>query len=147
MSDPRTPILDKVGACASAFCAVHCVLTGVALGLLSSLGLGFFGHPVVEIGFFAVAIVVGIFALRHGVRSHKSFVPALFFIVGLASFGAAHLVADGGHTGVVATALNVTGGTSLVLFHVLNMRLQKARTCCGEGRICTHGTKKNEGAV
>ena len=35
--------LDKLGACASAICAVHCLLTGIALGLLSVAGLGFMG--------------------------------------------------------------------------------------------------------
>ena len=134
-----SPVLDKMGVCASAFCAVHCLLTGVALGLLSSLGMGFFDHPVVDALFLIVAAVVGGFALVHGARHHRSFVPALFFVVGLAAFGASHAIEHMSPKLLAArTVLNVAGGMCLVLFHVFNLRLQRARHCCGEGNICLH---------
>ncbi|HZH97867.1 MAG TPA: MerC domain-containing protein [Fimbriimonadaceae bacterium] len=135
--------LDKVGACASAVCAVHCLLTGVALGLLSVMGFGFLGHPIVDLAFVALALLVGGFALRHGIRSHKSYIPAAFFVVGLLAIAAGHLStiferSEGHSHGLGQTVLSVVGGSCLVLFHVLNWRLQKAKTCCGEGKICTH---------
>jgi hypothetical protein len=143
MLDPRKMNLDKVGACASAICAVHCLLTGVALGLLSVLGFGFLGHPLVDSLFVAIAVLVGAFALRHGIRCHRSYVPAAFFTIGLFAIAAAHLsglgeVAGRHSHGLQQTVLSVVGGGCLVLFHWLNLRLQKAKTCCGEGKICTH---------
>jgi hypothetical protein len=137
--------LDKVGACASAVCAVHCLLTGVALGLLSVMGLSFISSPWVDGAFIGTALLVGISAIRHGIKSHKSYVPALFFITGLLSIAVGHYSifaeAAEGHKhvhGGSATFFSVFGGLSLVLFHILNLRLQKAKRCCGEGKICLH---------
>ncbi|MGC8035329.1 MerC family mercury resistance protein, partial [Salmonella enterica] len=39
---------DRVGAYASTLCAIHCLITGVGLGLLSVMGLQFFGSAWVE---------------------------------------------------------------------------------------------------
>jgi len=55
--------LDRIGAIASTICAVHCLLTGVAFGLLSVFGLGFIGSPEAEAGFIAFAVGVGSFTL------------------------------------------------------------------------------------
>ena len=127
----RQQILDKVGACASAICAVHCILTGVALGLLSSLGLGFVGNIWVDVGFLGIAIVVGAWAMIHGVRKHGSFVPALFYVTGLVAIVSAHYsefthgfpIHEHQHS-PAATWLSVLGGSCFVLFHILNLRLQ-----------------------
>ncbi|MBI3722145.1 MAG: MerC domain-containing protein, partial [Fimbriimonas ginsengisoli] len=62
--------LDKVGACASAVCAVHCLLTGLALGLLSVVGFGFLGSLTADIAFLGVALSVGLLAVFHGIRRH-----------------------------------------------------------------------------
>ena len=134
----RNVILDKVGACASALCAVHCVLTGVALGLMSSLGLGFFGSLWVDAVFVLTAVVVGAVALRHGIKRHGSFVPALFYILGLVAIVIAHFedfshgwpVHEHHHHGIMPTVMSVIGGLSFVMFHVLNLRLAHRCTCC-----------------
>jgi hypothetical protein len=145
MNDSRSKLWDRVGACASALCAVHCVLTGVALGLLSSLGLGFFGNIWVDVFFVLTAVVVGAIAMRHGIKKHGSFVPASFYVLGLVSVLVAHFedfshgwpVHQQHHHGVVPTILSVVGGTCFVLFHVLNLRLQHQHDCnCGTG--CAH---------
>lgn len=133
----RAKWLDRVGACASAICAVHCVLTGVALGLLSSLGLGFFGHLWVDIAFVLVAVVVGGVALWHGTRRHGSAIPALFYVAGLLCVALAHFEdfshglpvhAEHRH-GIVTTVMSVIGGLCFVMFHILNLRLQHHRSC------------------
>ena len=133
----KQAILDKVGACASAICAVHCILTGVALGLLSSLGFGFFGNLWVDIGFVGVAVLVGGVALWHGVKRHGSYLPALFYIMGLVAILFAHfedfshglpIHSEHGHS-VLATVLSVAGGVCFVMFHVLNLRMQHSSDC------------------
>jgi len=131
--------LDKVGAYASAVCAVHCLITGLALGLLSVVGLGFLGSVVTEAIFFLVTVGVGTVALVHGRRKHHSIVPALIFVAGLGCLLMSHFVFGHGHAGepksVGGTMLNVLGGTTLVLFHLLNQRLQHQCGCSH----CQHG--------
>lgn len=123
---------DRLGAYASAICAVHCLITGVALGLLSIVGLGFLGSPEAELGFFLTTVTIGTIALVHGVRRHHSAVPALVFITGLGALLASHFVFGHHHDeapSIGATILNVVGGLSLVAFHVLNQRLQHRCSC------------------
>ncbi len=136
----QKPWLDKVGACASAICAVHCVLTGVALGLLSSLGLGVFGNLWVDVAFVGIAVGVGALALWHGVKKHGSYIPALFYVGGLVCVIVAHFedfshgwpVHAEHHHGAITTLMSVLGGSCFVLFHVLNLRLQHTHSCqCG----------------
>lgn len=137
MASSRHVSLDKVGAVASFICAVHCLLTGVALGILSIVGLGFFGSPWVDRSFLAVAFVVGGAAAWHGYRKHGSTTPAIMFVVGLglvlwSRFGmphdhGAHQAEDWRH--IVGTGLSVVGGLLLVSFHIVNMRLQRKCGC------------------
>lgn len=134
--------LDKVGAYASAICAVHCLLTGVALSLLSIAGLGFIGSLPAEIGFISVAVLVGSWAIVHGVRKHHSYVPALIFSLGITFIALSHFALPHEHhvnepmtaAHMASTVFAVMGGLSLVCFHLVNQRLQKGCEC---GR-CTH---------
>ena len=129
--------LDKVGAYASALCAVHCVLTGLALGLLSVAGLGFVGSPVTESIFFLVALGTGTAAMVHGIRKHGSAVPASVFAAGVACLLVSHFVFGHGTAEEPASfggpLFSVIGGFCLVTFHVLNLRLARAGQCgCGK---------------
>jgi hypothetical protein len=141
MSTVRRVNIDKVGGVASAICAVHCLLTGVALGLLSVLGLGFLGDPATDLVFFGVAVVAGIIAVVHGIRVHKSKLPALIFVAGLVSIVLAHVAFDHGHghesADVGSVIFSVLGGLCLVGFHALNLKLQHDRKCCHEAH-CHH---------
>lgn len=130
--------LDKLGACASAICAVHCLLTGIALGLLSVAGLGFMGSIWADVAFLGVAVVVGSFAVRHGIRSHHSYGPAAIFALGLLMICLGHFVfrhsheagvREDGVSHTLSTVFSVLGGLSLVGFHWLNLRLQKSGGC------------------
>lgn len=115
---------DKVGAYASALCAVHCILTGLAFGVLSVVGLEFIGSPAAEAGFFFVAVGAGTLALVHGLRRHRSFWPATIFVAGMTSLLVSHFGYHHGSLG--GTAFSVLGGISLITFHLLNQRLMKA---------------------
>lgn len=115
--------LDRIGACASTLCAVHCLLTALALGLASMGWLGFLGHPVLEAAFLGVAVAVGLAAAIHGLKRHGSFRPALLFLLGLTLILVAHFgFGHEGHT-IVSGILSALGGLSLVLFHLVNQRL------------------------
>jgi len=124
--------LDRVGAYASAICAVHCVISGLALGLLSVVGLGFIGSPITEAAFYTTAIVVGSWALMHGMRKHRSFLPAIIFGTGMVCLFVSHFVfghGRAGHPSIGGTILSVVGGLSLVSFHLVNQRLANKCHC------------------
>lgn len=128
--------MDRIGSWASAICAVHCLLTGVALGALSIMGLGFLASTGAEIAFFATAIVVGSFAIVGGYRRHGSVVPGLIFAAGVASLLFAHLRTGSGHS-AVETVFSVLGGLTLVAFHFANQRMRRKCECpdCRSGNV------------
>lgn len=123
--------LDKVGACASSVCAVHCLITGVAYGLLSIVGLDFLGSVTADIVFLTIAVLVGGFAVVMGYRRHRSLLPATIFATGLGLVVLSHFVlghrhGDGhDHSHALTTVLAVVGGLTLVGFHFLNSRLHQ----------------------
>lgn len=135
---------DRLGTYASAICAVHCLLTGVALGLLSFAGIGFMGSLLADVAFLAIAVIVAIIAIFHGMRRHHSYRPAMVFALGLFMVVLGHFVFRHEHKAtsrgfdiedVASTFFSVGGGVCFVLFHVLNSRLQRACGCkhCSSG--------------
>lgn len=138
MSSASPSRLDRIGACASAICAVHCVLTGAALGLLSVAGLTFLREPWVEAAFLLTTAILGGWSLRHGLRRHGSWIPSVFFLSGLAMIVAKHYVLGHEAGGGLGTALSVLGGLSLVTFFLLNARLPHKACGCFKGTRCEH---------
>jgi len=134
---------DRIGAYASAICAVHCLLTGVALGLLSVAGLGFMGSVTTDIAFLTVAVGIASIAIFHGIRKHHSYKPAMVFVLGLTFVVLGHFVLRHHHTlnhpmdsmEFFSTFFSVAGGLCFVLFHVVNLRLQHTCGCkhCATG--------------
>jgi hypothetical protein len=130
--------VDKLGQIAGTVCAVHCLLTGLALGLLSVVGLGFFGSETSEALFVGTAGVLGTWAVVHGVKKHHSWIPSSFFVGGLVSIVISHFVFGHAHsaslatatpTSIASTVFSVLGGLSLVTFHVLNQRFAHRCGC------------------
>jgi hypothetical protein len=140
----RSLVWDRIGAVASAICAVHCLLTGVALGLLSYAGLGFMGSVTADLIFLGVAVSVAVIAIVHGIRKHHSYRPAMVFVLGLISVVLGHFVLHHEHAAnetqlhladIASTVFSVSGGLCFVIFHVMNLRM--AQTCgC---KHCTTG--------
>jgi hypothetical protein len=133
-------VLDRVGTVASAICAVHCLITGVALGLLSYVGLGFFGSVTTDLVFLGVAVLVGAVAIRHGVSKHHSYKPALIFVLGLVLIGVGHYGFSHSHDAgesrnVFGTIFSILGGLCFVGFHIANFLLQRKCNCnhCSTG--------------
>ena len=119
--------IDRVGAFASAVCAVHCLLSGLALGLLSVFGLGFIGSSTTDIVLISITLSVASIAIFAGIRRHHSLVPAGFFLCGVFAILMSHVVLD--HESkdiavrIATTTFAVLGGVFLVTFHVVNLRL------------------------
>ena len=138
MSQVQPSRMDKIGACASAICAVHCVLTGAALGLLSVAGLSFLREPWIEEIFLASTAILGAWAMRHGWRRHGSLVPALFFVVGLGLVVTKHFAVGHDATGLWPMVISLAGAACLVTFFVLNARLPHKSCGCFEHTACQH---------
>lgn len=112
--------VDRAGSVASTLCAIHCVMSGVLLGVLTSVGAGFLASEAVEILFLVLAGVFGVWALFRGWSKHSSFLPAIPFAIGIAFLIVAHL-GKGSHQ----WGLSAAGGVFLVLFHLLNHSMIK----------------------
>lgn len=134
---------DRIGAWASGACAVHCLLTSVAFGVLAVVGLDWLGSKTSELIFLATAVSVGALAVTLGYRRHRSWIPGLILGSGLLMVVIGHFVlghshAHGGATGThhhdggshfLTTLFSVGGGLTLVAFHLVNARLSR----CGCG--------------
>lgn len=112
------PNVDQLGSVASLACAVHCALTGLALGVLSSAGLGFVGSHSLELFFIGSTIALGIWAFITGFRTHRQWQPALFFGCGLAMIYLAHATEPG-------WIFSVFGGAFLIIFHWVNQKMMR----------------------
>jgi hypothetical protein len=129
---------DRIGACASAVCAVHCVLTASALGLLSVAGLSFLHHPVVEGLFLGATAVLGLWSVWHGRRRHGSWAPSTLFLLGLGLVLAKHFLSAHAQSGPLGIGLSLVGGASLVGFFVWNARLPHKACGCFAQTECAH---------
>lgn len=119
-------------------CAVHCVLTGFAVGILSAFGLNFVGSVAAEMALLATAMLVGSFAAYRGFRQHRSWIPVSLFLTALSVITIRHLFfhhveSVGGVThhdhSLVGTVLSILGGCMLIAFHLVNSRKIHACTC------------------
>ena len=110
------PNVDQMGSVASFACAVHCALSGVALGALSASGLGFIGHPIIEGLFIGSAVALGLWAAIRGFKIHHMWKPPALFFAGMFAIVLAHVSEPG-------WVFSVLGGTLLIAFHWINQRL------------------------
>jgi hypothetical protein len=108
--------VDRLGSLAGLLCAVHCGLSGVALGILSVSGLGFIASPASEVFFIGTTAVVGLWAAVSGFAKHHSYRPLFVLGIGFVLIAISHVL---GHVWY----LSVIGAGFLVSFHVFNRRL------------------------
>jgi hypothetical protein len=87
--------LDRIAMGLSGLCVVHCVATAVLLGLLASAG-GFLGQPIIHEAGLTLAMIIGAFALGHGILRHGFVLPSAVGALGLGVMaGALSLPHDG----------------------------------------------------
>lgn len=141
----RSALLDRLGALASLACAIHCLLTGVALGFLSVAGLGFLGSSEADVGFIMATVAIGGLAVWQGYRRHRSWLPMSLYVGGLLLVVIGHFVVGHRHAGpdnrLVTSLLAASGGLILVVFHIVNLRL--GHRC----QVCHPRDEDSTGAV
>jgi len=109
--------IDRAAVMLSGLCMVHCIVTIVALGLLSTAG-AWLGNPIIhEVG-LGLATALGAMALVGGAVTHGAHLPIAIGGVGLALMTAALMLPHGGYE-----ALLTIGGVSLLaVAHIVNRR-------------------------
>lgn len=118
------PWIDRAGMLTSALCAVHCLSSALAMGLLTAMGAAGLVAPIVEQVFLGLAVLLGLSSLLPAARVHRSLAPLLWFGAGLALLlGLRPLVGEG-----LAEALAVAAGAAAVIrAHWRNTRLLARR--------------------
>jgi hypothetical protein len=112
------PSLDRLAIGLSGLCAVHCLTTAVAVGLLSSLA-GVMHAPIIHEAGLAIAMVLGVIALGQGARKHGMILPVAVGALGLGIMAGALSLPHGWSGETVYTLL----GVALLAFgHELNRR-------------------------
>jgi hypothetical protein len=118
--------VDRIGALASAVCAVHCVVSAFLPQAFAALGLGvLLGHEA-EWGFTLVAFVFAATALYLGFTRHRSSRVALTLGLGIVALLLAKLLEESVAEPVGMT-LSVLAGATLVFGHFSNIRARRAQ--------------------
>lgn len=138
--------LDKVGASASALCALHCALMPFVLSVLPILGLGFLADERAEWGLLLLSVILATSSLCVGYRSHRSRRPLAIASVGVTMLLIARLTHHQHHAwdGDVRDLFPgafcaVIGGLSIAGAHWIN------RGLCRSCHACAHHRGENNG--
>ena len=114
----RFPRLDGLAIGLSGLCALHCLGTAIAIGLLSSVA-GVLETPIIHEGGLIIAMVLGAIALGQGALKHGLLLPVAVGALGLGVMAGALSLPHGWGGETVYTIL----GVALLAFgHELNRR-------------------------
>jgi membrane-bound ClpP family serine protease len=118
----RNGTIDRIAVTLSGLCVVHCVVTVVLLGLVSSVA-SWLGNPLIhEVG-LALATGLGAIALIGGAFSHGRVLPTVVGAAGLTFMGWALFVPHGGSEAL----LTIIGVSLLASAHWMNRKAHGPR--------------------
>ena len=118
-------MLDRVGACVSAACALHCLLMPVVITFLPLIGIGFLAEGTFESVMIGVALAIASLSLAWGIRVHGRRDLILLIPAAALLFGYGHLFSGDAHWVLMAL-----GGCALAIGHFVNRRLCKTCPDC-----------------
>jgi len=125
--------LDKLGMSASFFCAIHCALMPIAIGILPLFGLAFLtNHAIEDTILVCVFLIASISLLPSYFRLHKKIHAIVIFAVGFGLITLGHEI----EASWAEAPMAVIGGLSIALAHWVNQRECKKCPKCQAG--CTH---------
>ncbi|TAF50003.1 MAG: MerC domain-containing protein [Sphingobacteriia bacterium] len=75
---------DALGISASVACAIHCAVLPLFLTSLPLFGVNIIENSVFEFSMIGLALVIGVYSLRHGFLSHHHrYLPLVLFLLGM----------------------------------------------------------------
>jgi hypothetical protein len=126
---PRLPAIDRLGVVSSTLCAIHCLITPLALALLPFAGLQIAQGESVERSFVVAGLVLGSLSLVPSFRRlHGRLLPLLLFLAGAILWVIARL--GPASESAMEMPTMIAGSLAVVTAHLANRRLCRAcRTC------------------
>ncbi len=118
-------VLDKFTVGFSVFCAIHCVLTPIAMVILPALAATIFGDEKFHLLMLIGVLPSSVIALTMGCRKHKEWSVVILGLIGLAVLTFTAIFGHDlfGHTG--EKYFTLLGATIIAYSHIRNHKL-----CC-----------------
>jgi hypothetical protein len=111
--------LDKMGMSASLFCAIHCALMPIAIGVLPLVGLQFLGNHALEDTVIVGAFIIASLSLVPSYfRVHRKALALVLFVLGFGTLILGHAITQEW----LAAPLAVAGGLGVAIAHWVNHR-------------------------
>jgi MerC mercury resistance protein len=131
---PRVSLLDRLGVVSSTLCAIHCLLTPLALAALPVIGVQAVLGESLERSFVAAGLALGSLSLTPSFRRlHRRLFPLMLFLAGALLWLIARLGLASDSAMELPTM--IAGSAAVVTAHVVNRRLCRAcRGCAEESR-------------
>ena len=125
----KTQIIDKLGIVSSTTCAIHCLVLPLVITFIPYLGLSFFANETFEIIMLVTSIILSMFSICFGYKTHKNKKITLLFSVGLSLLILGRYVHENNYTPASALILFL-GGIIIALSHYINKKLCNSCASC-----------------
>jgi hypothetical protein len=125
----KTQIIDKLGIVSSTTCAIHCLVLPLVITFIPYLGLSFFANETFEIIMLVTSIILSMFSICFGYKTHKNKKITLLFSFGLSLLVLGRYVHENNYTPTSALILFL-GGIIIALSHYINKKLCNSCTSC-----------------
>lgn len=122
-------LYDVIAISLSGICAIHCLLTPIALIIFPIMGLTVLTHTLFHKLMFFLILPTSLIAFFLGCRQHKD---SRVIMLGIIGFAVLFFAAFWGHS-VLGTSneriITIIGGTIMATGHVRNFRLCRQTSC------------------
>jgi hypothetical protein len=125
----KTQIIDKLGIVSSTTCAVHCLLLPLIITIIPYFGLSFLANETFEICMLVTSIILSMFSICFGYKTHKNKKITLLFSFGLSLLILGRYVHESNYSPISAFILFI-GGIIIALSHYINKKLCNSCSSC-----------------
>ena len=112
--------LDKLGICASLFCAIHCLATPFIIALIPFLGVTLFLEESFELALLVISLLLAILSLVISyLKIHRNSIPLIIAGIGFFFFVLGKLIP----LEMTEILLSVVGGCFVAFAHYRNLKI------------------------
>ena len=138
--DKENEVSDKVGIVLSVLCCIHCMAIPFLIVFAPALGQLFQDEIFHNIA-LATVVPLGLYSFISKIKLHSDKRPLIIGVIGMLFLIAGHLFHVFSHEGhshgahahgtieLVELVGSIVGGLSLVVAHILNIRLCRCKSC------------------